>query len=166
MEAWAKENGVWYNTYQESKDRSLEGVIEADGGIFSDRSGSESLVYWMPDGSVQKAVDASHYEGDVEKLLDKIVLHNSMFPETSYKVLGFGRDRGGTFRIILKQPYVKGTRPTTEEILDFINKLNIEKQKGWYYTKNGKRITDLNYGNIIKVGKNKYAVIDCDIEFT
>lgn len=70
----------------------------------------DPLVYWMPDGSVQKAVDASHYEGDVEKLLDKIVLHNSMFPETSYKVLGFGRDRGGTFRIILKQPYVKGTR--------------------------------------------------------
>lgn len=38
VETWAKENGVWYNTYQESKDRSLEGVIEADGGIFSDRS--------------------------------------------------------------------------------------------------------------------------------
>ena len=166
VETWAKENGLWYNDYQESKDGSLESVIESDGGVFSEKSGSESLVYWMPDGTAVKAIDASHYEGDLQGLFDKIILHNSMFPETSYTVLGFGKDRGGTFRIIVKQTIIRGERPTIDEILKFIDSLGIEKIKGWYYTKDGKRFTDLNYGNIIKVGENKFAVIYCDVEFT
>lgn len=166
IETWAKENGLWYNDYQESKDGSLEGVIEADGGIFSNRSGSESLVYWMNDGTAVKAIDASHYEGDLQGLFDKIMLHNSLFPETSYTVLGFGRDRGNTFRLIVKQKFVKGTVPTDAEIQKFAKDLELEKRGGWYYTKDGKRITDLNQGNVIKVGEKTFLVIDCDVEFT
>lgn len=127
IESWAKENGLWYNDYQESKDGSLENVIESDGSIFSDKSGSESLVYWMKDGTTVKAIGTSHYEGNLQQLFDKIILHNSMFPETTYNVLGFGKDREGMFRIIVKQPFIRGTRPSTEEILSFIKQLGIEK---------------------------------------
>ena len=73
----------------------------------------------MPDGIAVKAIDASHYEGDLQGLFDKIILHNSMFPETSYTVLGFGKDRGGTFRIIVKQTIIRGERPTIDEILKY-----------------------------------------------
>ena len=170
IETWAKENGLWYNNYQESKDGSLESVIEADGGQLSDESGSESMVFYTKDpykDGLIKALDASHYNGSPEALIDKIILHNSMFPETTYKVFGFGRDRGGTFRIILKQQFIRGEKPSTEDILDFIEKLGLEKKKGWYYTNDGKRLTDFNYKNIIKALDGKtMLVIDCDVEFT
>lgn len=147
VEAWAKENGLWYNNYQESKDGSLESVIESDGGVFSDKSGSESLVYWMPDGTAAKAIDASHYEGDLQGLFDKIMLHNSMFPETLYTVLGFGKDRGGTFRIIVKQKFIEGKKPTVDDILDFVDSMGLTKNKGWYKSSICKSFT-INYLHI------------------
>lgn len=119
----------------------------------------------MNDGTAVKAIDASHYEGDLQGLFDKIILHNSLFPETSYIVLGFGRDRGDAFRLIVKQTFVKGTAPTDAEIQKFIKDLELEKKGGWYFTKDGKRITDLNQGNVIKVGEKTFFVIDCDVEF-
>lgn len=164
IESWAKANGLWYNDYTEAKDGSLESVIEADGYHLSDKSGSESLVFVSNNDDVIKAIDSSHY-GNLKGVLDKLVLHNSSFPETAMEVVGFGKDRGGTFRVIIKQKFIQGDRPTTDDILGFIEKLNLEKEKGWYYTGDGKRFTDLNYGNIIKVGETMF-VIDCDIEFT
>ena len=97
----------------------------------------------MPDGTAVKAIDASHYEGDLQGLFDKIILHNSMFPETSYTVLGFGKDRGGTFRIIVKQTIIRGERPTTDEILKFIDSLGIEKSKAGIIQKMGKGLQTL-----------------------
>ena len=171
IESWAKEEGLWYNNYIEAKDGSLESVIEADGGKFSDKSGSETLVYWTKEG-VTKAIDASHYNGNLQGLLDKIVLHNSIFPETTYEVIGFGRDRGRTFRVIAKQKFIEGEEPTIENIQNLADKLGLTKQGGWYYTKDSKGIADLNPKNIIKVPstsdikEDTFFVIDCDIKFT
>lgn len=171
IESWAKEAGLWYNDYQESSDGSLESVLEADGGKFSNESGSESLVYWN-NGFAVKAIDASHYTDSPQSLLDKIILHNSIFPETAYEVIGFGRDRGGTFRVIAKQRIIKGEKPTVEDIQKLAKKLGLTKKGGWYYTKDGKRITDLSPKNVIKVSainntnEDTFFVIDCDVEFT
>lgn len=174
IERWAKEIGLWYNDYQESSDGSLESVIEADGGKFSNESGSEAMVFFTKNSykdGVIKAIDASHYTNNLQSLLDKIILHNSIFPETTYEVIGFGIDRGGTFRVIAKQKFVKGEEPTVEDILRFTKRLGLTKKGGWYYTKDGKRITDLSPKNVIKVSaantdEDIFFVIDCDMEFT
>ena len=169
IESWAKKAGLWYNNYRESKDGSLESVIEADGGKLSDESGSESMVYFMKNSykdGVTKVIDASHYIDNPQSLLDKIILHNSLFPETAYEVLGFGRDRGGTFRVIAKQRFVEGKEASIEDINTLVEQLKLEKKGGWYYTADGKRISDLNSKNVIKTSNGGIAVIDCDVEFT
>ena len=169
IESWAKKAGLWYNNYRESKDDSLESVIEADGGKLSDKSGSESMVYFMKNSykdGVTKVIDASHYADSPQSLLDKIILHNSLFPETAYEVIGFGRDRGGTFRVIVKQRFVKGEKPTVKDIQKLTERLGLKKKGGWYYTADGKRISDLNSKNVIKTSNGGKAVIDCDVEFT
>ena len=169
IESWAKEAGLWYSDYQESKDGSLEGVIEADGGKLSDESGSEAMVFFTENSDkdgVIKAIDASHYTDSLQSLLDKIILHNSLFPETSYEVTGFGRDRGGTFRVIAKQKFIGGKKASVEDINKLIKQLNLEKKGGWYYTKDGKRISDLSPKNVLKTTNGGIAVIDCDVEFT
>jgi hypothetical protein len=127
LESWAKANSLWYNDYTEAKDGSLESVIEANGYHLSDRSGSESLVFFSDSDDVMKAIDDSHY-GNIKGVLDKLVLHNSSIPETAMEVVGFGRDRSGTFKVIVKQKFVQGERPTTDDILEFIEKLDLKKK--------------------------------------
>ncbi len=168
IEGWAKKNGLWYNDYHDSKDGSLEGVIESDGGEFSKVSGSEAMVFMTKNPSkdgVTKAIDASHYPNGPQGLIDKIILHNSLFPETAYETVGFGKDRSGSFRVIVKQKFVSGKTPSPESISKFAQNLGLEKRQGWYYTKDGKRITDLNPKNIIETTDGKFAVVDCDVEF-
>ena len=78
------------------------------GGVVSNVLGSETMIFVtrnVAKDGVIKAIDASHYTGNVEKMLDKIAPHNAMFPETSLDVLSFGRVRGDTFRIIARHPY-------------------------------------------------------------
>lgn len=40
--------------------------------------------------------------------LDRISIHNALFPETELHVLGFGRLKDGAFQVIAEQPYIKG----------------------------------------------------------
>ena len=95
-----------------------------------------------------------------------------MFPETSYEVIGFGRDRQGIFRVITKQKFVEGEETSVEDLDKLSKQLNLEKKGSWYYTKDGKRISDLNPKNVLKVPaindteEDIFFVIDCDIEFT
>ncbi len=140
-------------------------MIESDGGKFSDESGSEAMVYWTKDG-VTKAIDASHYPNGPQGLIDKIILHNSLFPETAYETVGFGKDRGGSFRVIVKQKFVAGKPASTESINNFAKNSGFEKKQGWYYTKDGKRISDLNSKNVVETSDGNLAVLDCDVEFT
>ena len=168
VESWAKANNLWYNNYQESKDGSLESVIETEGGLLSNNSGSEAMMFYTKnpfEEGIIKAISTDHYN-NLQGLLDKIILHNSIFPETAYTVLGFGKDKGGVFRIIVRQKFVRGTEPSVKEINKFVEKLGLEKKGGWYYTKDGKKLTDLNPKNIIKAPDGTMLVINCDIEFT
>ncbi len=123
------------------------------------------MVYWTKDG-VTKAIDASHYPNGPQGLIDKIILHNSLFPETAYETVGFGKDRGGSFRVIVKQKFVAGKPASTESINNFAKNSGFEKKQGWYYTKDGKRISDLNSKNVVETSDGNLAVIDCDVEFT
>ena len=95
-----------------------------------------------------------------------------MFPETFLNVVGFGKDRQGIFRVITKQRIIKGEEPSVEDLDKLSKQLNLEKKGSWYYTKDGKRISDLNPKNVLKVPaindteEDIFFVIDCDIEFT
>jgi len=62
-----------------------------------------------------------------------------MFPETSYEVVGFGRDRQGIFRVITKQKFVEGKETSVEDLDKLSKQLNLEKKGVWYYTKDGKK---------------------------
>ena len=51
-----------------------------------------------------------------ELALDRIPLHNTLFPETRLVVLGFGRTSDGDFQIIVQQSFIHGTSLTDDEI--------------------------------------------------
>jgi len=169
IESWAKKEALWFNEYSDKRARpypSLEAMLSSE--YVEDVGGSESLVYLdEKHNEVIKTISLSHYNGDVQMGLDRIAMHNALFPDTALTVIGFGRDSSGNFRIIAKQPFVQGESASVEEIEQFAKDLGLTKGKGWWYDNNKHnkfRIADLNPANVLKDSDGHLHVIDCDIE--
>ena len=100
---WAEKDGCWEDY--------AEGSLRRKGLSFA-ISGSEAHVFIDDGDRVFKTVDLSHYQ-TLEKTLDRISLHNAVFPETAMRVEGFGmrddaEDASG-FVIIVSQPFAEGS---------------------------------------------------------
>lgn len=155
VEAWAKQNGVWHQdaiSYGKSFGAELPG-------------GQESHVYENANkGTVVKVKNTLQYH-DLQEFLDGIILHNTLFPETAYKVLGFGNDGEG-FVAILEQPFVRGEEPTQEQITDYIKSIQPDAEMYEKELKNGRYKTsktlihDVSPRNAIITPAGNIAVID------
>ena len=155
VEKWARQTGVWHDDalgYGRSFGNEIKG-------------GQESHVYVNYDNkSVVKVKNTLQYH-DLREFLDGIVLHNTLFPETAYKVLGFGNDGEG-FVVILEQPFVKGEMPTQEQITEFLKGIVPEAEMYEKELKNGRYKTpttlihDISPRNAIITPSGNIAVID------
>ena len=82
VEIWARLAQVWIDCPEEYQD-SL---------CYLQDNGTESIVYFDPDTHVvYKLISLKHYN-ILRLALDRVVIHNALFPETSLKVIGFARD--------------------------------------------------------------------------
>lgn len=155
VEAWAKREGVWHDdalAYGKSFGEELPG-------------GQESHVYENPsNGAVIKVKNTLQYH-DLQEFLDGIVLHNNLFPETAYKVLGFGSDGEG-FVAILEQPFVRGAEPTQQQITEFLKERVPDAEMYEESLGNGRYKTsqtllhDLSPRNAIITANGNIAIID------
>ena len=158
LEDWARENNLWID--------NLDNTLEANFG-HSINSGGEATVYLGEDGTVVKSISLDYYNGDPQKALDRILLHNHLFGDiTKLSDIGFGRDSDGTFKIIVAQPYINGTFATHEEILDYAKKRGFITEDGNTYYYKGIKINDLNPLNVLKTPNEGYAVVDAELRFT
>ena len=99
---WAERDGCW-SDYAES-DLIKNGQKKLS-------FGSEAQVFTNDKTRVYKTIDLSHC-GTLQKALDRVTLHNFVFPETEIRVEGFGmrddaEDSSG-FVLIISQPFVEG----------------------------------------------------------
>lgn len=106
----------------------------------------------------------------ISNLLEQIRLHNELFPETSYEVVGFtGFDNGENLvpyiEVILKQIYVDNAEQATqEEIIDFMHSLGFKQIDEAKFV-NGKYIVaDLYPRNVLK-DKNGFIYVVDDIVY-
>ena len=129
-------------------------------------NGTEAIVWANPDNkSVIKAISYD-MEGSIGNLIDKIVVHNTIFPETRIKVIGVSKLSDGTNTLVVEQPFVDYDNSRTmsrEEIVAFM------ETKGFTTTSteefpefsNGRyTIADLHEGNIGFTKGGNIAVID------
>jgi len=127
--------------------------------------GAEARVYYSSGESVVVKERASIYS-TFQKALDSIVLHNSLFPETSMHVLGFTRDEDGVFRTILTQPYIKCQRLATKDEIDrLVEPLGFRDNwngQGVNYINDRMKLEDLHPANVfIDIRTGKPTCIDC-----
>lgn len=105
---WAEKDGCWHD-YADS-------YALKQGAKFM-TSGSEANIYDKKD-FVYKINDITHYQ-TIDRLLDRIAIHNAIFPETRLEVDGFGmkddaEDSLG-YSVILKQKFIQGNEITDPE---------------------------------------------------
>lgn len=150
---WALQQGLWINDTEEFLNKHI-GEIIAEGG--------EAKVY---DGGTKviKSIGLDYFIHPIYGL-DRITLHNTYFPETYLKVIGFGESKG-EFKIIVEQPYIIGYPVTDKEIQNFLEKLGfkLHNSKNWTYYTPEIYLSDMHDENIVKSQSGTFFVLDCDI---
>ncbi|MBO4593206.1 MAG: hypothetical protein J5678_03340 [Bacteroidaceae bacterium] len=160
IEQWARAANLW--------EEDSEQILTTEFGPMI-AHGAEAKVYYR-EGDPSVVKERTSIYSTTQKALDAIVLHNSLFPETAMKVIGFTRDNDGLMRIVLTQPYVNCLRLATKEEID-----DMAAAKGFRDNWNGQGVNyisdrlaleDMHPANVfIDVVTEKPICIDCIVKF-
>ncbi len=158
LEQWAKASGHWHTDLREFTDDE-----EPIGG------GTDSDVYTAKDGAHVIKLSKGKPEGKrFRPDIDNIPLFNYVFPNSKYRILGYG-DFGKGFVRILEQPYVdfKNSEPLQEEervaYMEGLGFAPINKENTAF--SNGEIVAaDLQKSNVVKDAAGNISVIDADMK--
>ena len=156
VESWAKASGLWHDNID-----AIEGKEQISEG------GEAKVFYNSGDTNVTKILSIEYFITP-QFALDRITLHNTLFPEAPLKIVGFGRNSDGEFKFIVEQPFIQGEYATREEIQQFIERagfIKSDKDKGNTYTTDDIYISDLHDENVLKTKKGNLIVIDADVRW-
>ena len=155
-EDYALEHHLWF------EDDGILGMVGP--------SGDENNCYFSPDGLTIYKVNILTHSGDrILPVFEKVLVHNSIFPETRYDFVGF--TNMGIARSaypIFKQRMITGAiNAMPEEIADFMKALGFHEDKdcrkpaAW---SNGTyTVWDLQPKNVLKDKQDNIFVIDAEI---
>lgn len=160
VQQWAEAKQVWFP--------NSESIITASFGP-KIAQGAEAKVYYREgDSSVIK--ERTSIYSTLGKAFEAIVLHNTLFPETQMKVIGFTRDSDGLFRSILTQPYIECERLATKEEIDAMvaNMGFADNREGQGVNYSGARLLleDMHPANVfVDKVSGKPICIDCIVKY-
>lgn len=147
LEEYAQANGIWIEDYLSEYGEYLD-------------HGAENTVYWDENNPtiVTKINDLALHETPLE-FFDRISIHNNLFPQAPYTVIGFTR-KNGVFSVIIQQPFIIAERGLEyEEVAAYMKQLGFEDM-GKTYVNDTYIIDDLHPGNILKTPQGNIIVID------
>ena len=104
--------------------------------------------------------------GGICKLLDKILLHNLIFPNTAYKICGFTGYEGRTIMPVLEQERICEAQPATQIMIDtYMSALGFEKEgdTGRFFNKEFK-VWDVVPRNVLVDKDGDMYVVDAEIK--
>lgn len=160
VQQWAEAKGVWVPEAE-------QWLTENYGEMMA--QGAEAKVYGRNgDPNVLKARTSIY--ATLERALEAIALHNSLFPETAMRVIGFTRDTDGLFRVLLTQPYIECLRLATKTEID--NMLIVKgftdngDGNGVNYISDRLHLEDMHPANVFVEPKTNCPIcIDCIVKF-
>lgn len=151
-ELYAKENNIWI-PINEVFDLGVQG-----------QSGNENDTYFSSDGYVYKVNNLMN-SGSIISLFERLSLHNSIFPETAYTLVGFTGFEGRNIFPILKQRVVNHpTIATPSEIENYMISLGFIKVNNSTYKNKNIIISDLQSRNVLKDDDGDIYVVDAEFE--
>jgi len=160
LQKWAEAKNLWYP--------HSEQLITAHYGPKIAQQAEAKVYYRTGDTSVIK--ERTSIYATFGKALEAIVLHNTLFPETRMKVIGFTRDSDGLFRTVLTQQFIECERLATKEEID-----ELVAAKGFRDNREGEGVNyigdrlyleDMHPANVfIDKLTGKVTCIDCIVKF-
>ena len=136
LRSWASETGVWLSALPQ-------------GSAYLTRGG-ESKVYLTIDGlNVIKVNDAIYYATWTE-YFNSLALHNLLFPNTAYSLLGF-MDNDGSLNAVLQQPFIEGEQAKLDDIKEFLSFNGFEntRRQDYFNREFGLVLEDMHDENVI-----------------
>ncbi|MCH5174864.1 MAG: hypothetical protein J1F40_03165 [Prevotellaceae bacterium] len=150
-EAIAKENGLWIDFHNIT---SLGTPLP---------SGVENDVYLSANGYWVYKVNNLMTSINLLKLFDRLILHNTIFPQTAYELQGFTGFGNGSIYPILRQNFIVYDREATPiEIDTYMSALGFEKVEDTKYTKDNIEVSDLHPRNVLKDIDGDIFVVDAE----
>lgn len=154
IEQWARKVGCWIEDVDKTLPQTL-GELIAEGG--------EAKVY--DNGYLLVKTIGLDYFIQPILALDRVSLHNTLFPETSMEVIGFGKTSSQDFNIIVNQPFVEGSHITNAAISEYIQRLGFQliNPRNWTFATPEIYLSDLHDENVILSKEGNVFVVDCDV---
>lgn len=154
IEAQAKESGLW------TPIQNLSNL----GTPFL--SGNENDTYLDRENDAVYKMNNLVNSKNLPELFKRIDLHNELFPQTKYELVGFtGFGNGGAIYPIYKQEYIDNAEfATPEEIGNYMQALGFNKTGEAEYSNGDVTISDLRPRNVLKDAEGDIYVIDADFK--
>lgn len=150
-EQFAKDKGIWL-----SMDEAFNLGVPGP-------SGNENFTFITHDTIFK--VNNLLNSGGVANLLNKIILHNTIFPETFYYFIGFAGYDGRSVMPVLRQDLIKNATPATViEIDTYMAAIGFTRSQndGKYYN-DSLIVWDVVPRNVLKDKEGDIFVIDAEI---
>lgn len=126
-------------------------------------SGVENDVYLSEDGNAVYKVNNLMLSHSVLDLLDRLIIHNSIFPQTRYDLYGFTGLSGNSIYPILIQDYIKDvTFSTPDEIKSYMISLGFQEKSESCFTNGDIEVSDLYPRNVLKDSNGDLYVVDAN----
>ncbi|MDR0873746.1 MAG: hypothetical protein LBN27_09840 [Prevotellaceae bacterium] len=151
---YAKENNLWIKSLY-----SL-GVPFVGGG------NENTLAYDEKNKIIYKSNNLINHQFSIIKLLESIEIHNQLFPETKYDIVGFtgmdyGENRTPYIEVILKQDYITNVvQATQQEIISYMHSIGFEQVNEHTFANKQYTVSDLRPRNVLKDTHGNIYVID------
>ena len=102
----------------------------------------------------------------ISNLLDKILLHNTLFPNTKYRLHGFAGYDGRSVLPVLEQARICNAQPATQIMIDtYMSALGFTKlEKIGNYSNNMYEVWDILPRNVLIDSEGDIYVIDAEIK--
>ena len=151
-EMYAKEHGLWL---------PMENVFDL--GV-PGPSGNENDTYISND-TIYKVNNLLN-SGSILRMLDKVRMHNAIFPDTYYKLEAFTGFDGRSVMPILRQDLVKNAEPTPQIAIDtYMAAIGFDKKDGeGRYSNAVYTIWDLVPRNVLRDCDGDIFVVDAEIK--
>lgn len=155
---YAKEHKIWvddfYTLGRHTKASGVENTLAIDA--------NDKFVY--------KRNNLNNSKFLISNLFDKVKLHNEVFPETKYDVVGFTGlkqegNRPPNVDVILKQDYIRDAKQAQpKEIDDYMKSLGFEKISDAKYSNGKVEVSDLHPRNVLKDKDGDIYVVDAEFK--
>lgn len=152
-ESWAKDNNCWI---------PLSDIFSL--GV-PGPSGSEADTYISSDMYVYKMNNLMHCHDSILLAIEKFLLYNIVFPDSSYKLHGFAGFGNGSVYPVVKQSYIKDGVPASQNEIDcYMSAIGFEKIDIGKFKNKNILIWDVLPKNVLKDSTGDIFVIDAEIQ--